>query len=145
VATVTRVYRQAFDSYLEGQWEYQERWGEDLRKVFNRGFDTGFYFQKPYHTSKKNQATRRKKDIGKVVNYYAKVDAAEIHLWDDLKLDDEIIIQGPTTGSFSQRVESLQVNHQEIQKSKKGSNVGLKVDERVRPGDIVYLIENIEK
>ncbi|HSO26377.1 MAG TPA: peptidase U32 family protein, partial [Methanobacteriaceae archaeon] len=44
VATVTRVYREAIDCFETGQWSFQNQWADDLKKVFNRGFDQGFYF-----------------------------------------------------------------------------------------------------
>ncbi len=138
VATVTRVYREAIDKYESGNWEFDERWMNELRGVFNRGFDTEFYFQTPYKTSAYNEAVYTKKDIGSVINYYKNVSAAEIRLWEDLKIGDEIIIQGNKTGSFFQKVESMQIRGKEIQKAKKGQNVGLFVKEKVRPNDLVY-------
>lgn len=138
VATVTRTYREAINSYKSGNWKFDEKWVEKLKKVFNRGFDTGFYFKTPYKTSSYNEATYSKKDIGSVVNYYKNVSAAEIRLWKDLKIGDEIIIQGSRTGSFSQKVESLQIESKDIQEAKKGQNVGLLVKEKVRPNDVVY-------
>jgi len=138
VATVTRTYREAIDNYEKGNWKFNEKWVEELKKVFNRGFNTGFYFKTPYKTSSYNEAIYTKKDIGSVVNYYKKVSAAEIRLWEDLKISDEIIIQGNKTGSFVQRVESMQIDGKDIQEAKKGQNVGLLVKEKVRPNDIVY-------
>ena len=138
VATVTKVYREAIDSYYDGCWENNKGWLKELKKVYNRGFDTGFYFQTPSQTSNSNQATRMKKDIGEVCNYYGQVSAAEIRLWDDLELGEEIIIQGPTTGSLKQKVESMEINGNTIQKAHKGQYVGLLVKEKVRPNDILY-------
>jgi U32 family peptidase len=139
VATVTKVYREAIDSYESGQWEFQDIWIDELKKVYHRGFDTGFYFQTPYETSNYNQATHTKKDVGEVVNYYSKVKAAEIRLWNPLKVGDEIIVQGPTTGSVIQTVQSIQVRGDNIQKGEKGENVGILLDHKVRSGDLVYL------
>lgn len=137
VATVTKAYREAIDKYESGNWEFDESWLTELKKVFNRGFDTGFYFKKPYKTSSYNEATYIKKDIGSVVNYYKNVSAAEIKLWDELKIGDEIIIQGNKTGSLIQKVESMQIDGKEIREAI-GQNVGLLVREKVRPNDIVY-------
>lgn len=137
VATVTRVYREAIDSYENGNWALKDEWINELRKVYHRGFDTGFYFQTPHQTSHYNQATHAKKDIGEVVNYYSHVKAAEIRLWNPLKVGDEIMIQGPTTGSVTQKVESMQVMGENIQKAHKG-NVGVLIQHKVRPGDLVY-------
>jgi U32 family peptidase len=138
VATVTRVYREAIDSYQSGFWKFDKRWLEELKEVYNREFDTGFYFQTPSQTSNSNQATKMKKDIGEVCNYYSRVSAAEIRLWDDLELGEEILIQGPTTGSLKQKVESMEIDGKTIQKANKGQNVGILVKEKVRPNDILY-------
>lgn len=143
VATVTKVYREAINTYNKGMWNQQkqenmEKWKKDLAKVFNRGFDTGFYYKKPNKTSSSNKATHIKKDIGTVVNYYQKVDAAEIRLWENLQLGEEIIIQGNKTGSISMKVESMQINGTNIKKISKGQNVAIHVKEKVRPNDVVY-------
>ena len=102
VATVTRVYREAINIYNKGIWnlnkqENIEKWKKDLTKVFNRGFDTGFFYKTPNETSSSNKATCVKKDIGMIVNYYQKVEAAEIRLWENLEVGEEIIIQGNKT------------------------------------------------
>ncbi len=138
VATVTRTYREAIDSHESGSWKFKEGWIEELKKVFNRGFDTGFYFKTPYKTSKYNESTHIKKDIGSVVNYYKNVSAAEIRLWDDLKVGDEIVIEGKTTGSLIQKVESMQIDGHDITEVQKGRNIGIKVNDKVRPNDLVY-------
>jgi U32 family peptidase len=138
VSTVTRVYREAIDNYQSGSWEFNKRWLKELKQVYNRGFDTGFYFQTPLQTSDSNQATIMKKDIGEVCNYYSQVSAAEIRLWDNLELGEEILIQGPTTGSLKQKVESMEIDGKIIQKANKGQNVGILVKEKVRPNDILY-------
>lgn len=138
VASVTKVYKKAIDSYESGNWVFNENWMDELKKVYNRGFDTGFYFRKPHQTSSLNQATHTKKDIGEVVNYYSKVKAAEIRLWNDLTVGDEILVQGPTTGSISQTVESIQIERKSVFKGKKGQNIGISIKNKVRPGDLVY-------
>jgi U32 family peptidase len=138
VATVTRVYREAIDCYHRGHWKFDERWMQDLKRVFNRGFDTGFYYSIPHQTSSSNQATHLKKDVGEVTNYYQKAQAAEIRLWNSLQVGDGVIIQGPTTGSVVQKAGSLQIHGKNIQKAVKGDRIGLMVKNRVRPGDIIY-------
>lgn len=138
VATVTKVYRDAISRYESRNWEFDDKWVKELKKVFNRGFDTGFYFKTPYKTSQYNEATFIKKDIGAVVNYYKNVFAAEIRLWDDLEVGDEIIIQGNKTGSLIQKVESMQIGGKNIETALKGQNIGLWVKNKVRPNDIVY-------
>ncbi|MDR3223779.1 MAG: U32 family peptidase [Methanobrevibacter sp.] len=145
VATSTKVFREAIDQYNVNQKKYKfnPQWLLDLRKVFHRGFDTGFYFNQPYEISKDNDATYRKKDIGKVVNYYNKIKVAEIQLWDDLNLFDEIIIQGNTTGSINQIVESMEINGKAIKKVEKGKNVAIAIKNKIRKNDHVYKLIKI--
>lgn len=140
VATAVRVYRQAIDLYEKDRenYEYDPQWMEDLEKVFNRGFDTGFYFDAPYETSQSNQSKYVKKDIGKVVNYYNRIKVAELKIWDDLSLGDEIMVQGPTTGSITHVIGSMQIDGKSIEKAHKGSNVAIAIDEKLRESDFVY-------
>ncbi len=46
VATVTRIYREAIDTFFENG-EYQDKWLEELGKISNRGYNTGFFFGNP--------------------------------------------------------------------------------------------------
>lgn len=138
VATVTRVYREAIDCYENGNWEFQDKWLDDLKKVFNRGFDQGLYFNNYHQNSPYNQSTYVKKDIGQIVNYFSRVGAAEIRLWDDLNRGDEIIIQGPTTGSINHKVKSMEIEGKTVDKALKNQHVGLLIGEKVRPNDLIY-------
>ncbi len=138
VATVTRVYREAIDCCEKGDWEFQEKWMDDLKKVFNRGFDQGLYFNNYHQNSPYNQSTYIKKDIGQIVNYFGQVGAAEIRLWDDLNQGDEIIIQGPTTGSITHKVESMEIEGKTVDKALKNQHVGLLIGQKVRPNDLIY-------
>ena len=138
VATVTRVYREAIDCYENGQWSFQNQWVDDLKKVFNRGFDQGFYFNNYHQDSPYNQSTYVKKDIGQVINYFNRVKAAEIRLWDDLKIGDEIIIQGPTTGSITHKVESMEIEGKSLDTALKNQHVGILIGQKVRPNDLIY-------
>ena len=137
---VTGIYRKAIDSYLENPDDYKTdpKWIEELQSVFNRGFDTGFYFNIPFETSETNQSKYIKKDIGQVVNYYNRVNVAEIRVWDELKISDKIMIQGETTGSVTHTIDSMQVNNENVEKVDKNSNVGVLLPSKVRKNDFVY-------
>lgn len=148
VSAVTRVYREAIDAVENGLFIYKDSWIEDLEKVFNRGFDTGFYFHRPHEISSENQAQYTKKDIAKVVNYYSKIGVAELQIWDDLTVGDELLIQGKTTGSIAQTIESMEINGEFVEFAKKNQNVAIAIDEKVRPNDFVYKLikrDNIQK
>ena len=139
-AMVTGIYRQAIDSYVDDPLNYtvKDEWMEELGSVFNRGFDTNFYFNTPFETSEDNQSKYIKKDIGQVVNYYNKVKAAELRIWDDLKVGDKIIIQGQTTGSITHTIDSMQIGGKSVANVKKGSNVAIAIPTKVRENDFVY-------
>ena len=140
VATAVKVYREAIDLYQEDpeNYQYDPKWMEELMKVFNRGYDTGFYFDVPYEISENNQSKFIKKDIGKVVNYYNKIRVAELKIWDDLAIGDEIMVQGPTTGSITHVIDSMQIDGKAIERCEKGSNVAIAIDEKLRESDFVY-------
>ena len=140
VATAVKVYREAIDSYQKDpeSYHFDSKWVEELMKVFNRGYDTGFYFNVPYEISENNQSKFIKKDIGKVVNYYNRIKVAELRIWDDLAIGDEIMIQGPTTGSIAHIIDSMQIDGKAIDKAEKGSNVAIAIDEKLRESDFVY-------
>ena len=139
-AMVTGIYREAIDSYENDPLNYHvnEEWMDELTSVFNRGFDTNFYFSTPFKTSEDNQSKYIKKDIGQVVNYYNKVKAAEIRIWDDLKIGDKIIIQGQTTGSVTHTIDSMQIEGKSVDNVKKGVNVAIAIPTKVRENDFVY-------
>jgi len=139
-AMVTGIYREAIDNYNKDPLNYsvKDEWMDELTSVFNRGFDTNFYFNTPFETSEDNQSKYIKKDIGQVVNYYNKVKAAELRIWDDLKIGDKIIIQGQTTGSITHTIDSMQIEGNSVQNVEKGCNVAIAMPNKVRENDFVY-------
>lgn len=79
------------------------------------------------------------KAIGKVVHYYDKLDVAIIDLSSGgLKVGDEIKFKHGDE-EFSQKVESLQVDHQTVDSVKKGDSFGLKADKPTKVGTEVFL------
>lgn len=139
-AMVTGIYRKAIDSYHNSPLEYRvkDEWMEELTGVFNRGFDTNFYFNTPFEVSEDNQSRYIKKDIGQVVNYYSKVEAAELRVWDNLKIGDKIIIQGQTTGSITHTIDSMQIEGMPVDEVDKNMNVAVSIPVKVRKNDFVY-------
>lgn len=76
-------------------------------------------------------------EIGKVTHYYSKIGVAVVQLTAPLSVGDNILIKGDTT-NLEQTVDSMQIEHQNIQRAEAGKAIGLKVKDRVRPGDTVY-------
>jgi len=78
--------------------------------------------------------------VGTVTDYFAKIGVAGIRLTDgDLRIGDTIRFHGHTT-DVTQTVDSLQIEHQAVQRAERGSEVALKVRERVRKHDAVLRI-----
>jgi len=75
--------------------------------------------------------------IGQVTHYFPKVRAAVIKLKAPLVVGDVIKIKGHTT-DFQQNITSMQIDHVPVNQAKKGQEIGLLVDSRVRQHDIVY-------
>ncbi|MGL4670476.1 MAG: peptidase U32 family protein [Methanobacteriaceae archaeon] len=145
VSTVTSVYREAIDAYDDSvitetgskEW-FNSEWLKKLNKIFNRGYDNGFYFNTPYKTSSGNQSKFIKKDIGTVCNYYSKIGVAELKLRENIATGDEIIIQGSTTGSISKNIGSMEINGKSINSAISGQRVAIYIGEKVRKNDFVY-------
>ena len=79
-----------------------------------------------------------KQKIGEVFTYFAKIGVAGIKLTDSsLAVGNRILIKGHTT-NFEQKVTSMQVGKNNIDDAVVGQEIGIRVDERVRPHDIVY-------
>ncbi|MBU5537604.1 MAG: translation elongation factor-like protein [Candidatus Aenigmatarchaeota archaeon] len=81
-----------------------------------------------------------KKLVGKVTHYYNKIGVAIVELEDDLQQGDQISIEGTTT-NIQQIADSMQIEHQPVKVAHKGDSIGLKVSDKVRPGDVVYKLE----
>lgn len=76
--------------------------------------------------------------IGKVVHYFDKIGVAVLQLDAPLAVGNEVRIAGGEATDFTQKVESMQVDHKDIKKAKKGDEVGMKVKEKVRESYKVY-------
>ena len=80
-----------------------------------------------------------KKKIGTITRYFHKIGVAAIMLEDSLKVGDKISIEGSTT-NFEQEISSMQVDRADIQEGKAGQEIAIKVKDRVREKDEVYLV-----
>jgi len=77
--------------------------------------------------------------IGRVTHYFTRISVAVVELSGELRVGDEILIEGATT-RLRQRVESMQIMHEPVEVAKPGQSIGLKVEGRVRENDKVYKI-----
>jgi putative protease len=76
-------------------------------------------------------------EVGRVTHFFSKISVAVIELKAPLAVGDTVHIKGPTT-DFEQLVESMQIEHKNVQRAEAGQSIGLKVAQRVREKDMVY-------
>ncbi|MDP2925516.1 MAG: U32 family peptidase [Nanoarchaeota archaeon] len=142
VYTVTKVYREAIDNKLS-ETRINELL-EELNKVYNKGFSSGFYLGLPtnddFSKTENSSAKEKKEFLGKISHYYDKINVAILKLnTGKLKINDEVYIIGKTTGLLRHKVESMQIEHKAISEARKGDNIGI-ILPKCRKGDEVYKV-----
>ena len=143
VYMTTKAYKEARERILNNEW--QEKGYQDLldllERVYHREWDGGFYFKEASFGINSSIAKEEKIYVGDVLKFYPKASVAEVKIVaHPLKIGDTIHIIGKTTGLIRQKVESMEIENQKIEEAEKGVVVGLKVNEKVREKDKVYLI-----
>jgi len=144
VKTVVGCYHEAVDAYFDGTFS-EERiavWDGKLASVFNRGFWDGYYLGQrlgEWSSNYGSMATKRKIYTGKVTNYFSNLGVAEIKLeTGSLKLGDEIIITGPSTGLIQTIVEEIRVGLVTVDEAQKGVLCSIPVATKLRRSDKLY-------
>jgi putative protease len=79
------------------------------------------------------------KQIGTVTHYYSRLSVAVLNLTAEIHQGDEIHIRGRIT-DLQMKVDSLEIEHSQVESAAPGVEVALKVDDYVREGDIVFKI-----
>ena len=79
------------------------------------------------------------KRIGEITHYFSGIGVAVLQLNDELRVGDGVHILGHTT-DFVQEIESMEIEHQKVDAVGPGSDVALKVNQKVRSGDAIYKI-----
>jgi len=151
VAKTVSVYRKAIDLHSKKKLTAGKKklFLKELEKVYNRGFSTGFYFGKPssedYAGIEGSKATKRKVYVGKVLNYFQKPKVAQVLLeTGQIKLKDQLLITGETTGLVEMTLDKLFVNEKSFKAAKKGDELTFVTPGLVRRNDKVYLIEQVK-
>lgn len=151
VRKVTSVYRSAATAWENACFtpDKVESWLESLGEVFNRGFWEGGYYLGSkwgeWSGSAHSRANRLKIHLGKVTNFFRKSGVAEIYLEaGSLSVGNQILFTGPTTGALESSVEEIRFDLDgdiiSLTEAEKGQKVLVKVSEKVRRNDKVYLI-----
>jgi putative protease len=144
VREVSACYNEALVAIECGTFskEKSDVWRARLSTVFNRGFWDGYYLGQTmgeWNTNYGSSATKRKIYIGKITNYFTRLNVAEIKLENgDLDKGDTILIIGPTTGVFEYQVDEIRVDLIVAEKALKGELCSIKTPEYLRRSDKVY-------
>ncbi|MBQ2574451.1 MAG: U32 family peptidase [Bacteroidales bacterium] len=147
VKTVVECYDEALNSCFDGTYDREkiDGWKKRLETVFNRGFWDGYYMGQrlgEWSEVYGSRATKTKVYLGKVLNFFSKINVAEIKLEtaEELSVGDEILITGTTTGALQQTVDEIREYLKPVPKVVQGSLFSIKTSDVVRRGDKLYKI-----
>lgn len=144
VLTVVSCYNEAVNAVLGGTYDKERisEWRKKLATVFNRGFWDGYYLGQrlgEWNDRYGSRATRKKVYLGKITNFFARLNVAEIKLENgDLEKGEMLLITGPTTGVLEYTAEEIRVDLKVAEKAFKGEYCSVKVPVVLRRSDKVY-------
>jgi U32 family peptidase len=151
VKAVTACYREAALAVADGSFsaEKVESWTRRLRSVFNRGFWDGYYLGRTmgeWSERYGSQATRKKQYIGKVTNYFSRLQVAEVKMESHaLQLDEAVLVTGPTTGVLEFNASEIRVEEKPVKVTRKGEYCSIPVPDIVRRGDKVFRVFEVKE
>jgi len=144
VRTVTECYKEAVKAYCDGSFSEEKitSWDKRLKMVFNRGFWDGYYLGQrlgEWSMNYGSEATKKKVYIGKGLKYFSNLGVAEFLMeTQSLKVGDEILITGPTTGAVTHIVDEIRVDLKSVEEAVKGDKFSIKVTDKIRPSDKLF-------
>ena len=147
VAEAVGCYSEALEAICDGSFTDEKiaRWDYRLDRIFNRGFWDGYYLGQrlgEWSARYGSSATRTKRYCAKCTKYFSKLGVGEFLMESgELKRGDEIVIIGPTTGSIILTLEEMHLDSGPTETVKKGDLFSIKVPEKVRLSDKLYLWE----
>ncbi len=151
VKRTAQCYREAADAVCEGTYtpEKAAELKSRLSEVFNRGFWDGYYQgarMGQWSDVYGSQATRRKVYAGKVTNWFDRIGVAEITVESaPVKAGADLMAIGSTTGVVEFKAEDIRVEFEPVAEAPKGCKCSVKVPEKLRRGDKVYLWEKVTR
>ncbi len=151
VKIAVECYNEAINSVVDGTYSEAKiaDWDERLGRIFNRGFWNGYYLGQRLGewTSKYgSSATRTKVYAAKGVRYFSNIGVAEFLMESgELKVGDEVVITGPTTGAIIMTVDEIRVDLKPVERAVRGDRFSIKVDQKIRPSDKLYRWELTEE
>lgn len=147
VKKVVSAYRKAADAIEKGEYSAQMTapLKEELSEVFNRGFWGGYYQGAKlgeWCNVYGNSATKKKIYIGRVTNYFSKLQVAEIQVEAaPIKVGTHLMIIGPTTGVIEFDIPEIRVDCQSADEAVQGTACSIPCTEKVRRADKVFIFE----
>ncbi len=144
VKMVTECYHEALEAIEDETFSIEKinGWMERLRSVYNRDFWDGYYLGRTmgeWADRYGSQATRMKRRIGKITNYFGNIGVAEICVEEDhLSVGDDLLIIGSTTGVYEDHIQEIRVEDKAVESVLQGTYCSVKTKELVRRGDQVY-------
>jgi len=145
VKTVTQCYHEAVEAYFDRTYSQQRiaNWIDRLKQVYNRGFWTGYYMGERLGEWSENygsSATKQKVYVGKITNYFKKIDVAEILIeTKEIETGQQILIIGPTTGVVEHTLTEIRLDDKVANKAVKGERCSIYIPTVVRKNDKVYI------
>lgn len=150
VRTVTECYREAVEAIADGSYSKEkiEGWMERLATVFNRGFWDGYYLGRrlgEWSERYGSQATENKVYLGLIRNYFGKINVAEVQLQtnETLKVGDEIMVIGETTGVYRDTIRELRTDRDPVPEVHQGDRFSFASKELLHRGDKVYRVDKV--
>lgn len=144
VHEAVQCYSEALEAVCNGTFSEEKvaEWDSRLEKIFNRGFWNGYYLgQRLGEWSSKygSSATRTKVYAAKAIRHFPKIGIGEFQMEaGSLRVGDEVVITGPTTGVLILKVEELRVDLKPVDEVKKGDRFSMPVPSKVRASDRLY-------
>ena len=144
VKTTARCYRQAADAVAAGTFtpSLGAALKEDLATVFNRGFWDGYYLgarMGEWSAVYGSHATRTKVYVGKVTNWFARINVVEVQVEaTELHKGDEILFIGHKTGILEVTAEDLRVDLEPADTAPQGVRCSIAVPVAAMPEDKVF-------
>lgn len=145
VAEAVGCYSEALQAIVDGTYSEEKvaQWDARLVKIFNRGYWNGYYMGErlgEWSAKYGSSATRVKSYAGKAMRYFSKIGIGEFLMEaGEIKVGDEVVITGPTTGALIFTVTELRFDLKPVESVSKGQLFSMPVPEKVRPSDKLYL------
>ena len=145
VNTVVSEYKKALDKKLSN--EEIIKGIQNLKKVYHRGFSSGFYLGTPtaddFSFSEHGEQEEKKKFVGKIYKYWKKVGAHSVLInTGKLKVGDEVYLISDEIGIKKAKVKTIELKGERVNVAKKGDDIGVDFGKKIGNKAEIYVIRN---